>query len=150
VKARTVKGAAIRLATVICLLASTLCIGSGIVLSQSKEKKSAQKLYNEAKKAIRSGHYEKARKIYHELLEQGEKDLQALLGLSLAWLKDQSYQNCYDRANEALEIDPENARAHALVGMSLLRSGYIYNSIQSLYRAFKSDPKEPLAYGTAA
>ena len=149
-KARYVKGAAIGLAAVICLLASTLSIAGGAALSQSKDKKAVQKLHNEAKKAIRSGHYEKARKIYQEVLDQEDKDLQALLGISLSWLKDQSFQNCYDRANDALVIDPENARAHALVAMSLLRSGYVYNSIQSLYRAFKSDPKEPMAYGAAA
>lgn len=140
----------LRLAAIICLLVSMLCGAEPVALSQNRDKKAIQKLHNEAKKAYRAGKYDKTIEVYQKILEHESKNLQALLGLSLAWLKDQNFQECYDSANQALQIEPENARAHALVGIALLRSGYVYNSIQSLYRAFKNDSREPLAFGAAA
>jgi predicted aspartyl protease len=60
------------------------------------------------------------------------------------------YQRCYDEATEALKLDPKNARAHALAGIALLRSGYVRPAIAQLQVAVGLDPKEALAYGGAA
>ncbi|HSE97746.1 MAG TPA: aspartyl protease family protein [Blastocatellia bacterium] len=149
-KIKPVRSARLRLAAIICLLGSMLCGWQPAALSQNKDKNALQKLHREARKNLRSGKHEKAVELYQEILAEDGQDLQALLGLSFAWLKEQHYQRSYDVANEALKIAPENARAHALLGMALLRSGYVYNAIQSLYRAFANDSKEALAYGVAA
>ncbi|HWP44985.1 MAG TPA: aspartyl protease family protein [Blastocatellia bacterium] len=149
-KIKPVKSTPLRHAAAICLLVSILCSGLVAASSQNKYNKSIDKLHREARKSIRAGKFEKAAEIYQEILARESKDVQALLGLSLAHLKEQNFQECYNRASEALQLDPNNARAHALVGVALLRSGYIHSAMQALYRSFQNDSKEPLAYGAAA
>lgn len=104
----------------------------------------------QGRKAIRAGEYNKAISIYKDLLEKSDQHIQAHLGLSLAHLKSQNYQLCYDHARFALRINASNARAHALAAMSLLRSGFVGHAVAELIEALKLDPKEPLAYGAAA
>ncbi|MEW6207927.1 MAG: aspartyl protease family protein [Acidobacteriota bacterium] len=104
----------------------------------------------EGRKAIRAGEYNKAISIYKELLEKSDEAVQAHLGLSFSYLKAQNYQLCYDHANLALRMNPSSARARALAGMALLRSGYVSNAVAELIEAIKLDPKESLAYGAAA
>jgi len=115
-----------------------------------KDKKERSKAHREAQKAIRGGDYKGAVKIYAGLIDEDGRDLQAHLGAAYASIKDQNYQLGYDHSIEALKLDPNNARAHALVGLALLRSGYLANAAQEVIIAFKLDPKESLAYGAAA
>ena len=115
-----------------------------------KEKDPYEKIYNEAKKAVRDGNYEKAIKIYTELLGKDEHNLQAHLGIALAYAKALNFQGCYDHANKAIEVDPNNARAHALAGLALLRSGYVATAVERLVQSVTINPKEALAFGAAA
>jgi tetratricopeptide (TPR) repeat protein len=110
----------------------------------------ANNALKDGRKAIRAGEYYKAIAIYKELLEKDASNLQARLGLSLAYLKIQDYRLCYDEATLALKTNPESARARALAGMSLLRSGFVSHAVQELIQAYQLDPKEPMAYGAAA
>lgn len=115
-----------------------------------KEKDPYEKILNQAKKAIRDGDYEKAIKIYTELFEKDERNLQGHLGIALAYAKALNFQGCYDHANKAVEIDPNSARGHALVGLALLRSGYVPAAVERLVQSVKLNPKEALAFGAAA
>ncbi len=115
-----------------------------------KNKDPYEKIHNEAKKAVRNGDYEKAIKIYTELLGKDERHLQGQLGIALAYAKALNFQGCYDHANKAIEIDPNNARAHALAGLALLRSGYVASAVERLVQSVTINPKEALAFGAAA
>ena len=118
---------------------------------EAKEAKEASdKLDRDARKAIRGGKYEDALKIYLMMIEADSRDNRARLGASFAYLKMQNYPPCFQQAKEVLSIDANNARAHALAGLSLLRSGFIRASVGELQQALDLDPKEALAYGGAA
>jgi predicted aspartyl protease len=108
------------------------------------------KLDRDAKKAVRQGKYEAALKIYLDLIEADASDKRARLGASFAYLKMQNYPPCFQQAKEVLSIDANNAKAHALAGVSLLRSGFIRAAVGELQQALDLDPKEALAYGGAA
>ncbi len=53
-------------------------------------------------------------------------------------------------AREAVTLDPANARAHAELGMHLMRTGEEGEARQSLDRAFKIDPYDVVTYNLLA
>lgn len=117
----------------------------------AKEAKGASdRLDRDARKAMRQGKYEAGLKIYLGMIEADARDNRARLGASFAYLKMQIYPPCFQQAKEVLSIDANNARAHALAGLSLLRSGFIRAAVGELQQALDIDPKEALAYGGAA
>src|ERR1700682_3740848 len=84
-------------ATAICLLLA------GAVTASPMDN---EKTRNRALKALRSGDFEKAEKIYRDLLVKDAKDLDARLGLSHALLKERRLQDSFDHAARAIAIDP--------------------------------------------
>jgi tetratricopeptide (TPR) repeat protein len=119
-------------------------------LQQQSVKESNNKIFREGTKAIRSGRYEDAVNLYRRILDVDKSNVKAYLGAALAHLKARSYRLCFDAASEAIKADPNSAPAHALLGMALLRSGYINNAVQEIIEAFKLNPKEPMAYWAAS
>ncbi len=118
---------------------------------EAKEAKEANdRLDRDAKKIMRAGKYEDALKIYLGMIEADARDGRARLGASFAYLKLQNYTPSFQQAKEVLSLDPNNAHAHALAGVSLLRSGFIRAAVGELQQALDLDPKEALAYGGAA
>ncbi|MEK6410061.1 MAG: aspartyl protease family protein [Acidobacteriota bacterium] len=117
---------------------------------QQKEIESNAKLIRKARKVMRAGKYEDALTIYREMFDASPSDIPSRLGASLAYLKLQSYVHCFEKAKEVINLDANNARAHALMGISLLRSGYVRSAIDELQQALNFDAKEALAYGGAA
>jgi tetratricopeptide (TPR) repeat protein len=115
-----------------------------------ENKENNDRLDRDARKAIRLGKYEDALKIYLGMIESNSRDNRARLGASFAYLKMQNYAPCFQQAKEVLGTDANNARAHALAGVSLLRSGFIRAAVGELQQALYLDPKEALAYGGAA
>lgn len=118
--------------------------------TSSGDQKSQERKMRDGQKAMRDGQYPTAIKIYDDILTQDEKAIQAHLGIAFAYLKVHNFQLCFDHANLAIKLDAENARAYALAGAALLRSGYIAAASQQIVQAFKLNQKEPLAYGAAA
>jgi predicted aspartyl protease/Tfp pilus assembly protein PilF len=115
-----------------------------------KQKQANDKLLREAQKALRGGKTEKAINLYREVLNKDAQNVQAHVGLSHSHFKDQNYLLGFEHAAEALKLNESNARAHALAGVALLRSGLIRAAVPELQRAINLDPKEALAYGGAA
>ena len=117
--------------------------------SEDKRNDTKEKLFRSAKKSMRAGKYADALKIYSEAMVADRHDLQAIVGASFANLKMLDYLHSFEQAMEALKLDPDNARAHALAGVALLRSGFVRAAIGELQRSFNLDPKEALAFGGA-
>jgi predicted aspartyl protease/Flp pilus assembly protein TadD len=109
-----------------------------------------EKLVRQAQKAMRAGKYEDALKIYREMIAANPQDIAPRLGASFAYLKLLNYVRCFEQAAEAININKDNARAHALSGIALLRSGFVRGAISELRQSINLDPKEALAYGGAA
>src|SRR5438477_6106300 len=104
-----------------------------------------QKARNKALKALRAGDFEKAEKIYRDLLVKDEKDLDARLGLSHALLKERRLQDSFDHAARAIASDPLSARAHALLGTVVLASGDFRLSVEEFRTAISLKPDEAMA-----
>jgi predicted aspartyl protease/Tfp pilus assembly protein PilF len=146
-----------RLTAILLLIALTLALAvaptDASALSDDKlgkQKDEGEKSLREARKALRGGKYERAINLYRGLLDMDAQNIQAHVGISLSYFKDQNYLLCFQHAAEALKLNEGNARAHAMAGLSLLRSGLIRAAVPELQRAMMLDPKEALAYGGAA
>src|SRR5262249_15671379 len=87
--------------------------------------------------------------LYREALKADSRDVRALLGLAFASIKLIDYVQCFEVANEALKNDPKSATAHSLIGLALLRSGFVRGSISELDASLNLDPKDPVAWGAA-
>ncbi|MGH9836950.1 MAG: aspartyl protease family protein [Blastocatellia bacterium] len=98
-----------------------------------------------AEGAIRKANFTEAEKIYRHLLEKDQTDKEARLGLSFALIKQIKLQEAYENAAQVIAADPLSARAFALLGTTLLRSGEFRNSVEALYTAVKFNNKESLA-----
>ena len=119
---------------------------------ESSELKPASKKidHGEARRAMRRGNYDAAAKIYQHLLALDPDNFNARIELSFAYLKMFDYARCFDAASEALKAQPNNARARALAGVAMLRSGYVELASAALQLAASLDPNEALAYGGAS
>ncbi|HKS39227.1 MAG TPA: aspartyl protease family protein [Blastocatellia bacterium] len=121
-----------------------------VVFADDTEDEAREKIHREARKAIRKGKYERAVELYNDLINKRGQDLQARLGASFAYLKQQNYDLSFEQAAEVLKLDVNNARAHALAGVALLRSGFVRPAIAELQQSLNLNPKEALAIGGAA
>jgi len=150
---RTVRPAGYFLLIVALIICAPIVPPAGASSQQqdAKDAKEAgEKLDREARKALRAGKYEVGLKIYLGIIETDGRDNRARLGASFAYLKMQNYPPSFQQAKEVLSVDANNARAHALAGVSLLRSGFIRAAVGELQQSLDLDPKEALAYGGAA
>ncbi len=114
-------------------------------LNQETLAESRGKALKRAEKEIRATNFTEAEKIYRQLLEKDQTDKDARLGLSFVLVKQLKLQDAYDQAAQVISADPLSARAFALLGTSLLRSGEFRNSVEALYTAVKFDQKQALA-----
>src|SRR5260370_14000643 len=103
------------------------------------------KTRNKALKALRAGDFEKAEKIFRDLLAKDEKDLDSRLGLSHALLKERRLQDSFDHAARAIASDPLSARAHALLGSVVLATGDFHLSVEEFRTALSLKPDEAMA-----
>lgn len=130
---------------------SLTAAGRAPSISQDKSITSDSKSVNrEARKAARQGRYDEAAKLYEQLLALNPNDSSARLGAGFAYLKLLDYSRCFDAASSVLKSEPRNARAHALAGVALLRSGYVSQASAELHSAVTLDSREALSYGGAA
>jgi len=96
-------------------------------------------------KALKKGDYEGAEKIFRELLGKDARDTEARLGLSYALLKQRNLQGAYDHAARVIMLDPLSARAHALLGASILGAGEFRLSVEEFRTALSLNDQEALA-----
>lgn len=131
---------ALRTLTMFLLAAALTAAVSLTGLAESRGK-----ALKRAEKEIRAANFEQAEKIYRELLEKDQTDKDARLGLSFVLIKQTKLQAGYEEAALVIAADALNARAFALLGTALLRSGEFRNSVEALYTSAKFDPKQALA-----
>src|ERR1041385_741407 len=103
------------------------------------------KEHSKGQKALKKGDYPTAEKIFRDLLIKKPRDSEARLGLSFALLKQRNLQGAYDNAARVIMIEPLSARAHALMGASILGAGEFRLSVEEFRTALSLDEKEALA-----
>jgi len=103
------------------------------------------KAYKRAQKELREGDFEQAEVILRELLAKDALNKNARLALSFSLLKQRRLQEAYDHAARVLVTDPASARAHALLGQSILASGDFRESVEEFRTALAINESEAMA-----
>lgn len=103
------------------------------------------KTRSRAERALREGDFEMAEKLFRELLSKDAGDKLARLGLSYSLLKLGNLQDAYDHAARVVASDPLSARAHALLGASVLASGDFRMAVEEFRTALDLKENDPLA-----
>ena len=98
-----------------------------------------------ADRALREGEYEEAAKLFRELLADDVHDHKSRLGLSFALLKQRLLRDAYDHAARVIMTDPLSARAHALLGATILAGGDFRDSVEEFKTALSIQENESLA-----
>lgn len=104
-----------------------------------------KKSMNQAERALRSGDFEAAEKIYREIIAKDDRNLDARLGLSRALLKQRKLQDSFDHAARVLAVQPLSARGHALLGATVLASGDFRQSVEEFKTALTLNENEAIA-----
>lgn len=103
------------------------------------------KARSRAERALRSGDYDLAAKLFREALAKDARDTAARLGLSYTLYKLRNFADAYDHAARVITIDPLSARAHALLGTVVLASGDFRFSVEEFRTALSLKEDEALA-----
>src|SRR5918912_973578 len=86
-----------------------------------------------------------AEKLFREILTKDTGDKLARLGLSYSLLKLGNLQDAYDHAARVIAADPLSARAHALLGASVLASGDFRVAVEEFRTALELKDSDALA-----
>ena len=124
-------------ALVVCLLLAS-GLNSAVAFAGDKTR-------NRAERALREGEYLLAEKLFREVLAKDESDKVARLGLSYTLLKMRRLSDAYDHAARVISVDPLSARAHALLGASVLAGGDFRLSVEEFRTALSLKDDEALA-----
>jgi predicted aspartyl protease/tetratricopeptide (TPR) repeat protein len=116
-------------------------VGAGSTAAGFADKKAYSKGY----KALRKGDHALAEKIFRDLLGKDAHDVEARLGLSFTLLKQRNLQGAYDNAARVIMLNPLSARAHALLGASILGAGEFRLSVEEFRTALALNENEALA-----
>ena len=127
-----------------CCVAAFVLSVSG-VYSNNNTALADSKSQNKGQKALKKGDFLEAEKIFREILGKDARDVNARLGLSFALLKQRNLQGAYDNAARVIMLDPLSARAHALLGASILGAGEFRMSVEEFRTALSLDDQEALA-----
>ncbi len=128
---------------VVSLAAITICLA--VAATTPAFSGPDNKARSRAERALRDGDFAQAEQIYRELLSKDAHDNDARLGLSLALLKQQNLQDAYDHAARVIVVDPLSARAHALLGATLLAAGDFRQSGEEFRTATSLNENEAIA-----
>jgi predicted aspartyl protease/cytochrome c-type biogenesis protein CcmH/NrfG len=122
--------------------AGLVLAGGGRALAASNKKARAA-----AERALRTGDFEGAEKMYRDILAKDGRDNEARLGLGHSLLKQRKNQEAYDQAARVVTVEPLSARAHSLLGAALLASGDFRLSVEEFRTAlsFKDDDAMAIA-----
>src|SRR5215470_11927022 len=116
-----------------------------LLIAVPSRAQASTKEHSRGQKALKKGDYPTAEKIFRDLLTKDPRDSEARLGLSFALLKQRNLQGAYDNAARVIMIEPLSARAHALMGASILGAGEFRLSVEEFRTALSLDEKEALA-----
>jgi tetratricopeptide (TPR) repeat protein len=116
-----------------------------LLIAVPSRAQASTKEHSKGQKALKKGDYPTAEKIFRDLLTKEPRDSEARLGLSFALLKQRNLQGAYDNAARVIMIEPLSARAHALMGASILGAGEFRLSVEEFRTALSLDEKEAMA-----
>jgi Flp pilus assembly protein TadD/predicted aspartyl protease len=123
----------------------TLVVGLSPLCAQAQAGVDSSKDVRGGMDAMRKGRYDQAAERFEKAVAATPDSVDARLGLSWAYLKQRRFVPAVEQAVKVLDRQPENARAHALVGTVLMRVGVLPDAGVAFQRALKADGGEALA-----
>lgn len=132
-------------AAVSCVAAFAICASLGVSDGFAPAAAAKEKVRERGARALREGEFEAAEKIYREALAKNARDRDARLGLSFALLKQRKHYEAFEAAARVANADPYSARAHALLGATLLGVGDFRLSVEAFRTALSLRENETLA-----
>lgn len=131
----------------VCLLAF-IFISNNYVAAQADV--DTGRLKKEAQKAMRLGEFERAEKLWSEILAEKPDNHESRLGLSYALYKQRRWVETYNEAEKVKAAQPKNPRALALIGAAYLAAGNFIRAEEYLNAAIFLNDEEPLALANSA
>lgn len=122
----------------VSIICCALAISCGVARADDKTR-------TRAERALRDGDFEMAEKLFRELVSKDAGDNSARLGLSYSLLKLGNLQDAYDHAARVAASDPLSARAHALLGASVLAAGDFRTAVEEFRKALALKDNDALA-----
>ncbi|MBI4854628.1 MAG: aspartyl protease family protein [Acidobacteria bacterium] len=109
-----------------------------------------EKLHRKAQQEMDKGNFDIAEDLYQQIISKDTKDVKAYIGLATAYLKRRNLNAAFEAGIKVLELDTKNARARAIVGTALLRSGYVDRASDQLLYALQFNQRDDLALASSA
>lgn len=116
---------------------------------QQIDVKDVKQTIKQAEKLSRKGEHIEAEKLLRDAVRLANDNTKAKLLLSYVLLKQRKLTEAYNIAVDVAKADSKNARALALIGMSLLNFGNFKDAQTVLNRAWQVNSSEPLAWAGA-
>jgi predicted aspartyl protease/Flp pilus assembly protein TadD len=139
-----------RLATrlfILAILAVSAPISAfSIVIDQQTVLDDVKSLYKQARKEDRKGRFESAEKLYRQIIARDPRFSDAKLALAYMLAKRHFIQEAYQLSFEVAKAEPANARAYAVLGITLLTSGNFIDARRCFEKALTTTRKEDLAW----
>lgn len=131
-------------------LALTCCIAlavsAGTIAAQETKSEDAKDAYKLAQKQVKKGDLAEAEKLLRRSLEIDPTFASSKIELAAVLLKQRSLVEAYKLSFEAAKENPDNARAFAVLGTTLLTAGRFSDAKPILMNALALDRKEDLAW----
>src|SRR5690606_8425030 len=108
----------------------------------------SKRLFKQAEKLIRTGHYPEAERIYRRVIELDPKNSHAKLRLAYALTKMRKLVDAYEISFAIAQAEPDNAYAFSVLGTMLLNAGRFEDARKILFAAIQKDRKDALAWAS--
>ena len=106
----------------------------------------AKTLYKQARKDDRKWRFDSAEKLYRQALQLDPKFTDAKLALAYLLARNHSLQEAYDLSFGVARDEPNNARAFAVLGATLLISGRFNDARRCFEKSLSVSRKDDLAW----
>jgi len=131
------------------ILIALLTISASIALAadvQDPDGDAAESLARQASKQIKRGDLDDAEKLLKRAIDISPKSTNARVTLAYWFIKKRRWGEAYDLSFAVAKGEPKNARAFAVLGVSLLNGGHFQEAKAVLYHAYSLNRREPLAF----
>src|ERR1700722_15552942 len=101
-------------------------------------------LSSEGKAALRDQQFDRAEKIYEQVIKLDPRSAEARSNLGFAFYMRNSYPSAIAQFRKALELDPHLDRTQVLLALAYFDSGDVERAIPLLEKAYQSRKDDPV------
>lgn len=106
----------------------------------------ANKIHEEAEKALKEGKIEESIVLYTKALEENPNHIDILSDRGVAYLNLSKEKECFEDLNKALELQPDYAYRYACLAFAKKHFGDLDGAIIDYEKAIELDPEDTIAH----